>query len=65
MKDRTSVVVLVVEEPSISMNVHMQRIRQLCRGRLPHTVKLECMCAAALLCDGKIQIGILCYLASV
>lgn len=65
MRDGTSVVGVVVEEPSISVNVDMQRIRQLCRDRLPHPAKLECTCAAVLLCDGKIQVSILCYLALV
>lgn len=37
--------------------------RQLCGGRLPHPAESECVCAAVLLCDGKIQISILCCLA--
>lgn len=32
--------------------------RQLCGGRLPHPAESECVCAAVLLCDGKIQISI-------
>lgn len=48
MKDSTSVVELVVEEPNVSVNVDMQRIADNFIERLPHPVKIGWACAAVL-----------------
>lgn len=53
-----------MEEPKCECG-YEKNYRQVCRGRLPHPAKSECMCAAVLLCDGKIHISILYYLALV